>query len=146
MKAYLDTNVFLDLLVKDRPNSISSLIVFESIVHSGDEIFISTQSIIDSYYIADRQDVNKEEIDNWVAWLLSYANVTKIGWFEFQDALKSGERDIEDAAQVALAKAENCDVFITADAEILAREKDDFLLFISPKEFIRQSTEVPATS
>ena len=142
MKAYLDTSVFLDLLVKDRPNSIDSLIVFESIVHSGGEIFISTQSIIDSYYVAERQNVKKEEIDNWVAWLLSHANVSQIGWFEFQDALKSGERDIEDAAQIALAKAENCDVFITSDAEILAREKEDFLLFISPREFISKCTEV----
>lgn len=142
MKAYLDTNVFLDLLVKDRPNSIDSLIVFESIVHSGGEIFISTQSIIDSYYVAERQNVKKEEIDNWVAWLLSHANVSQIGWFEFQDALKSGERDIEDAAQIALAKAENCDVFITSDAEILAREKEDFLLFISPRKFISRCAEV----
>lgn len=142
MKAYLDTNVFLDLLVKDRPNSIDSLIVFESIVHSGGEIFISTQSIIDSYYVAERQNVKKEEIDNWVVWLLSHANVSQIGWFEFQDALKSGERDIEDAAQIALAKAENCDVFITSDAEILAREKEDFLLFISPRKFISRCTEV----
>ena len=101
--------------------------------------------MIDTYYIAGRKQIVKEEIDVLCSWLVYYANVRPIGWSELRDALISSAKDIEDAAQIALAKTEHCDIFLTNDQKILKKEEDESLLFMSPAGFIEKLSNVPST-
>ena len=139
-KIYLDTNFLLDILIKDRPGSDEALLVLSLLKRFHIEIFCSTQSLLDIYFIAGRKKIIKQEIDVLCSWLVNYTNVRPIGWFEFKDALMSANPDIEDAAQIALAKTEHCDIFLTNDKRILDKERDDSLLFMSPAAFIDKAT------
>ena len=141
MKAYLDTNFLLDLIIEGRPSRNDSLMVFETLKYDQSEMVLSTQSIIDSYYVASKYEVIKEDIDKLFTWFLNHTNIRPIGWFEFKDAMRSWDIDIEDASQVALAKTERCDIFITSDSKLLNKESDEFLQFISPAEFVNRILE-----
>ena len=139
-KIYLDTNFLLDILIKDRPGSDEALLVLSLLKRFHIEIFCSTQSLLDIYFIAGRKKIIKQEIDVLCSWLVNYTNVRPIGWFEFKEALMSANPDIEDAAQIALAKTEHCDIFLTNDKRILDKERDDSLLFMSPAALIEKAT------
>ncbi|MBR0110092.1 MAG: PIN domain-containing protein [Bacteroidales bacterium] len=141
MKIFCDTNIILDILIKERPNSDVSLKVWEIVKSNLVEAVVSTQSIIDSYYSALKARILKQEIDLTAYWIMNHLNVRPIGFFEFQEALESGEKDVEDASQIALAKAERCDVFITSDAKILSKEESDSLRFMSPSDFVARMSE-----
>ena len=144
-KIYLDTNFLLDVLIKDRPGSDEAMLVLSLLKRFHIEIVCSTQSLLDIYFIAGRKKIIKEEIDVLCAWLVDYANVRPIGWFELRDALMSAEKDIEDAAQIALAKTEHCEIFLTSDQEVLKKEEDGSLLFMSPAGFIEKLSNVQSS-
>lgn len=141
MKIFCDTNVILDILIKDRPGSQYSLKMWETIRSNIVEAVVSTQSLIDSYYTALKSNILKQEIDLAVYWMMDHINVRPIGFFEMHEALLSGDKDVEDASQIELAKKEHCDVFVTSDLEILTRGESDYMLFLSPSEFIARMTE-----
>ncbi|MBO4611277.1 MAG: PIN domain-containing protein [Bacteroidales bacterium] len=139
-RIYLDTNILLDILINTRPGHEMSLQVLALLKRSHIEIFCSTQSLFDTYYVAGNNGVIKQEIDVLCTWLVYYANVRPIGWMEFKEALMSAEPDIEDAAQISLAKTEHCDLFLTNDQRVLNKEHDAALIFMSPAAFIDKAT------
>lgn len=141
-KIYLDTNFLLDVLIKDRVGHEEAVLVISLLQRFHTEIVCSTQSLLDTYYIAGRKKIIKQEIDVLCSWLVHYTNVRPIGWFELREALMSAEKDIEDAAQIALAKTEHCDIFLTNDQKILKKEEDESLLFMSPAGFIEKLSNV----
>ena len=144
-KIFFDTNFLLDVLIKDRVGHEEAVLVLSLLKKFHTEIVCSTQSLIDTYYIAGRKQIVKEEIDVLCSWLVYYANVRPIGWSELRDALISSAKDIEDAVQIALAKTEHCDIFLTNDQKILKKEEDESLLFMSPAGFIEKLSNVPST-
>lgn len=55
-RVFLDTNVLLDVLcTPDRPSAASSRLIFEAIRTGIFEGFLTTQSILDAFYILSRQ-------------------------------------------------------------------------------------------
>ncbi|MBO4466133.1 MAG: PIN domain-containing protein [Bacteroidales bacterium] len=144
-KIFFDTNFLLDVLIKDRVGHEEAVLVLSLLKKFHTEIVCSTQSLLDTYYIAGRKKIIKQEIDVLTSWLVHYANVRSIGWFELRDALMSAEKDIEDAAQIALAKTEHCEVFLTTDQRILNKEQEESLLFMSPAGFIEKISNVQST-
>ena len=144
-KIYLDTNFLLDVLIKDRVGHEEALLVISLLQRFHTEIVCSTQSLLDTYYIAGRKKIIKQEIDVLCSWLVHYTNVRPIGWFELREALMSAEKDIEDAARIALAKTEHCEIFLTSDQKILKKEEDGSLLFMSPAGFIEKLSNVQSS-
>lgn len=144
-KIYLDTNFLLDVLIESRPGYETAFQVLALLKRFHTEIVCSTQSLLDTYYVAGNNGILKEEIDVLTSWLVHYTNVRPIGWFELREALMSAEKDIEDAAQIALAKTEHCDIFLTNDQKILKKEEDESLLFMSPAGFIEKLSNVHST-
>ena len=144
-KIFFDTNFLLDVLIKDRVGHEEAVLVLSLLKKFHTEIVCSTQSLLDTYYIAGRKKIIKQEIDFLTSWLVHYANVRSIGWFELRDALMSEEKDIEDAAQIALAKTEHCEVFLTTDQRILNKEQEESLLFMSPAGFIEKLSNAQST-
>ena len=144
-KIYFDTNFLLDILIDDRPGHEESVLVLSLLRKFHTEIVCSTQSLLDVYFIAGRKKIIKQEIDVLCSWLIHYANVRPIGWFEFRDALMSAEKDIEDAAQIALAKTEHCEIFLTDNQDILKKEEDESLLFMSPTGYIEKLSNLKSS-
>ena len=144
-KIFFDTNFLLDVLIKDRVGHEEAVLVLSLLKKFHTEIVCSTQSLLDTYYIAGRKKIIKQEIDVLTSWLVNYANVRSIGWFELRDALMSAEKDIEDAAQISLAKTEHCEVFLTTDQRILNKEQEESLLFMSPAGFIEKLSNAQST-
>ncbi len=143
MKAYLDSNVILDVLDENRKCHEDSGKIIEFAKDFGKqlELVVSVQSMIDAYYIVQRQKIGATQYRNFANWCVNHINVRSIGLGEYYEALDSDEKDIEDSSQIALAQNENCEVFITSDKEILKREKDNYLLYLSPSDFIARMSE-----
>lgn len=136
MKVFLDTNILLDVLNDDRPCWKLSSLIMEEVKAHRIEAVVTTQSIVDSYYIAPKSGASKGVIDSFAQWLSDYVNVRPISVFDIQAAIRSGLPDFEDAAQVYCAEGENCDVFLTNDKRILQRNYGTSMLMLTPQQFV----------
>lgn len=136
MKVFLDTNILLDVLNASRPCWAESSAIVEIIKCSDIEAVVTTQSIVDAYYIAPKHGSDRATIDSFISWLTIHFNVRYISDFDVRSALCSCNPDFEDAVQVACADAEGCDVFLTGDKTILSSEWNTSMLFMSPQQFV----------
>ncbi|MBO7644538.1 MAG: PIN domain-containing protein [Bacteroidales bacterium] len=137
MRIFFDTNTLLDVLIPGRPSKSASDTAMQIIKKCRYEIFVSTQSIIDIYYTAQRCHIDKEDVDIFTSWILDHANVRPIEIFCLRSALQSGNPDFEDSAQLACAEDEECDVFLTSDKGILNRDITEMLV-MTPAQFIEK--------
>ena len=145
IKAFLDTNVLIDVLsAEPRPNSEASAIILQAI-HSGKmEGAISTQSILDSAYILSRTPgFSLEKFGEVVSQMYNYVNIYSIDIFNIQSALQHPTGDFEDDVLLAFADSTSCDLIITGDKEFCTRPKWDGYRSMpceSPKEFVERIT------
>lgn len=136
MRLFIDTNIILDMLEPKRAESEYTTIIFEEARKRRIELFVTTQSIIDSYYIGSKMGCSRQEIDTLITWILTHSNVRAIDSADVKLAVESGVDDIEDEAQVYLADDLGCNFFITKDKELLKREEFEGTSFKSPKQFV----------
>lgn len=136
MKVFLDTNILLDVLDDDRPCWKLSSMIMEEIKARRIEAVATTQSIVDSYYIAPKSGTPRVVIDSFTQWLSEYVNVRPISVFDIRSAVKSRQPDFEDAAQVYCAEAEGCDVYVTNDKQLLGRNYGTSMLMLTPQQFV----------
>ncbi len=136
MKIFIDTNIILDMIEPKRPGSESSAVLFELARKNKIELFLSTQSILDSYYISANLGLQRGELDILTDWILHHLNVRHITSFDIKQALVQNNPDIEDNAQISLAEGEDCDYFVTNDRGILKRGAQDEMIFINPEQII----------
>jgi predicted nucleic acid-binding protein len=142
MKVFLDTNVLLDVLIPGRPQESASRIIFSQIRKGRMEAELSTQSIIDASYVCSRAEgFSLERFRSAMLALLGYVNVNGINYFELRDALLSGRRDIEDAAQASHASRSNCHVILSADKSFRLPDGDPSIPVMTPAEFVERMKE-----
>ena len=137
IKAYLDTNVLMDVLQEGRPSSADSRMIFQAILDRKIEAVLSTQSIIDASYLAQKTGI-KQEFFNTVNKCCDYINMDQINTFDLRHACKNYSGDFEDDAQLSRALDTFCDVFVTNDKQFRSRQdgKHKNLRFMSPEEFV----------
>lgn len=136
IRAFLDTNILLDVLVPERKSAASSVMILEQVKKGQMEAFVTTQSITDMYYIASQFDVKKEETDRLTQWMISYLNIRAVYESDIRMALKMDDPDFEDNALISSAKFEQCDVFVTNDKKILSRSDLGQLKAMKPERFV----------
>lgn len=136
MKIFFDTNVILDILDTRRPSTGDSSIVLSESIARRFEIVITTQSIIDAYYVAHRTGLVREDVDRSISWLSDHVNVRFISVFDIQSAIRSGQADFEDSAQFFCAEGEGCDVFLTNDKKLLGQNFGTSMLMLTPQQFV----------
>ncbi len=136
LKAFLDTNVLVDVLVQ-RPSTEASLVVFQAVYDGLIEAVITSQSIIDASYLAQKFGETTNILDTMQSWC-DYINTDQINTFDLAWARKNFSGDFEDDAQVSRALDTYCDVFITSDKKLRNsyNEKYEHLRFMSPEEFV----------
>lgn len=133
MRIFLDTNVLLDFVQDGRRNNEIAKLLFDLMDKQHQEPYVTTQSILDIIYIGAK--INRTKTMVFVQYMLNHYNVRHIDCFSLKIALESGHPDLEDSAQLACAEEEECDIFLTTDAGILARDID-YMLVMTPSQFI----------
>ena len=141
VKAFIDTNVLLDLFVEGRdPRGHASTILAAVRAHKIEAV-ITAQSILDAAYVAlDRQGVRFDQFKNTLLGMFNYVNISYIDSFDIRDALLSEDPDIEDNAQYAHAYSEACDIIITGDRQFIQRKTPGDILMMTPEEFVGRMT------
>lgn len=121
MKAFLDTNVLLDILMESRPGHEASLFILQ-VIRSGDiKGCLTTQSVIDAAYVqTQRLKAPAEAFKQAVRTLSGFVEILSIGPDDIVSAGNSRINDFEDAAQLACAMRSGCDVIVTSDKKYQA--------------------------
>lgn len=112
MRVLLDTNIILDITLKQKPFVESSTSLLQALQEKNDEIFLSATTITDLYYIL-RKGKGKEIALSLIKNLLEFVEIASVDKNAILQALESDITDFEDAVQENSAKNENITVIIT---------------------------------
>lgn len=142
IKVFLDTNIFVDVLVRTRPSSTASGLIFESVKEGSIEAALSTQSIMDAAYSL-RGQVGQGEFYRFTEWVLNHVNMEYINTFDIHRAIADNSGDFEDDAHFSRALDAMCDYFITSDKRFLAKHKNssERIKVVTPEEFVSKMRE-----
>lgn len=111
MKIFIDTNIFLDLLL-DREYSREAKSVLSSIQEGLFEAVTADISLLNIDYIAKKQT---ENIKYFIDYINQIVVVVGADNNDIAQALHINNRDFEDNLQLVFAKRSNCDLIITND-------------------------------
>lgn len=137
MKIFMDTNVLLDFILDGRQRNATVQIIFDSLKANRIETFVTTQSILDMVFVAEKEGQCKTMTDVFVNWMLNHFNVRPIESCDLRIALENTNSDFEDNAQIARAEDQHCDIFLTSDKKILARGLETMLV-LTPEQFVER--------
>ena len=137
IKAFIDTNVLLDWLLKERPEKLLAEKLF-SVARAGlFDAFISTQSIIDASYSAQKCGLDFASFKPALQSLRSFITVLAIDDIDLSWAVEHYTGDFEDDAQYASAYNNACDYFITRDNALFSLNTPFCpMKVISPEAFV----------
>lgn len=137
VKAFIDTNVLLDLILESRPENPEAKKVFAAARSGLFECCVSTQSIIDAEYTARKNRLNFEEFKSILQQLRTFVHIVAIDYIDLLWAESHHNGDFEDDAQYASAYNGVCDYFITRDQALLELNSPTCpLTVISPSDFV----------
>ena len=118
MKVFIDTNIFLDLILK-REYYKEAMLIFNAIEKQLFIGYIADITILNINYIAKKQNKNIKEF-------LSILNQTFIINGASNDmiaqALKIQNNDLEDNIQYLIAKQNNCNIIITNNQNFYSKD------------------------
>lgn len=135
MRVYIDTNILLDYLLPERERYEEAITIFEMGKEGLIELYLSSQSMLDALYSA-RKSPHFPRIKKALFAISRIVNIVSIGFIETTKALKSGESDLEDVAQILTADGENCDLIITNDKQFPLYPADWPFMRMTSKEFV----------
>lgn len=138
LKAFLDTNILLDILQEGRPSAEFSQIILQTVFNYQIEAVITSQSVLDASYVALKAGKDPDSFFNTVQRWHNFINTDQIDTFDLTWAIRNFSGDFEDDAQVSRALDTRCDVFVTGDRKLLNHYKGAFehLQFMTPEEFV----------
>jgi predicted nucleic acid-binding protein len=136
MKAFIDTNVLLDILLPNRPSHNASRLVLQAAKMHLLDIQISTQSLTDTEYILSRNGIDFKVFADLTYWLLNNVSVDGPNSLQLRDALTAHSGDFEDDFQYAFAEDCDCDILITGDRKFIQRKTPGDILMMTPEEFV----------
>lgn len=137
IRVYLDTNVLIDWLVEnDRPNREASLLIAQAVLDGKIEGFISTQSLVDAAYIAQRSGCPFQRFEQFFRRMLRHLNLGGFDYGTIMDAINHFSGDFEDDAQLYYADELFCRMFVTGDLEMIRRHAFHDMELLTPPDFI----------
>lgn len=118
MRIFIDTNIFLDLLLK-RNNFKSAKGVIQSVLEGKNEGYVSDITLLNIDYIARKQVV---EIRDFLQLISDFFIIVGAGNKEMNQALKIDNKDLEDNLQYVLAKRSMCELIVSNDNSFLKKD------------------------
>lgn len=134
MKLFLDTNVVLDFVLNRTPFSEDASLIIEISSIRKFEIYISSTSITDIYYILSKKYTKKIALE-FIMDLAKNFNLTNVNHSTILEAIKSNFNDFEDAVQYQSALDYKVNFIITRNAKDFTKSK---IKVLSPNDFIKK--------
>ena len=130
MKIFVDTNIFLDLILK-RENFDKALLIFNAVEK---QLFIGVIldiTILNIDYIANKQIQDVKEFLNLINMKFEVTGATNN---MIEKALKIDNKDLEDNLQYIAALESHCDLIITNDKYFYTND----LLVLTSNDFVKK--------
>ena len=124
MKILVDSNVAIDVLLKNEPFYASSVKIV-GLSKLGIQLFLSASAVTDIYYIVTRSLKNKKIAMDLLKDLLKKVDVAAVTGNEIRQAVNLDWDDFEDAVQYAAGESIAVDYIVT-------RNKKDFASTVLP--------------
>lgn len=132
-KAFLDTNILVDLIADRKPFSKFAIEIFNLSEQKKIKLYTSSHSIATTHYLLKKY-LEEKELRSVLYDLLSFIKIIPIGIDTLKKGLRSSHKDFEDAIQIISAGTiEEIDCIITRNIKDF-RESD--IPVYSPDEFI----------
>ncbi len=133
MRAYIDTNILVDLVLARQEFLPDAQRVF-ALGYAGEaQLVISALSFVNTIYLGRKYKYPMEEVYAKLRLITDFVDVADLSGQNVVDMLSSGWKDYEDATQHRVAVDEQADCIVT-------RNKKDFIAstitVFSPTEFI----------
>ena len=138
MTVFLDSNIILDILLKNQDFYQESQQLLNLADNPKIDFFISASSITDIFYIVKKKLNDAEKTKDYLKLLLELVSVAGIDETCIKNALNSSWKDFEDAVQ------HEASIQIQADFLITRNTKDfqtQFVEIITPAEFLKKFTK-----
>jgi predicted nucleic acid-binding protein len=134
-KLFLDTNIILDILDRERPFSKESEVLFKFIEDGTWLAYISESVITTTDYVLIKKFTTVQRV-SILTDLLKLVTITACSNNIVRNALLKNETDVEDAILYELALTEKLDYFITNDKQALKKPVTKKLPIINTKDFL----------
>jgi predicted nucleic acid-binding protein len=142
MKALVDTNVVLDVLLNQIPFSVNSKAIFDLAEDKRITGYISASSITDIFYIANKKIKDREIVYQAIETLDALFLIVPVTKSTITEALALRWKDFEDAVQFIVAKENGIEYIITRNE---ADYKTSDIPCKSPMDFITSTHTDPNT-
>ncbi|MEX0609109.1 MAG: PIN domain-containing protein [Balneolaceae bacterium] len=133
-KYFADTDIIIDFLADREPHTVYSSRLFELAERGKIEIWISSLSINNIYYITRKISGNRKALDI-INSLVEIVQIQNVGREEIIEALNSDFKDFEDALQYF------CSLKIEGIKALLTRNTKDYktaqLAVLTPKDLLK---------
>ncbi|MEA2019151.1 MAG: PIN domain-containing protein [Campylobacterota bacterium] len=130
MKIFIDTNIFLDLILK-RDGYKDAIIILNSCNQDIFKGFVADITLLNIDYIASKQIKN---IKDFLKTINESFSIIGANNKTFKLALELNNNDLEDNVQYICSKSNDCDVIISNDNDFY---KGDIKV-LSSKEFVNE--------
>jgi len=115
LRLFVDTNIIIDVLADRRPYANAAYVLFREAKLKNWTLFTSSNSILTTFYILEKQ-LNSKEANRAILTILNRMEIQDLSKADLLQALKSKTQDLEDASQFECAKKiGRIDYFITRD-------------------------------
>jgi len=118
-RLYLDTNIFIDILIDRDLDNLSLKMLTPYLEHS--QVYMSVLSVHITYYSL-RVKPNSSE-DKMIKKILSLINLIPLDISIMQESLDSFKTDFEDTLQYFSALSKECDYILTKDTKDFTKIK-----------------------
>ena len=130
MKLFLDTNIFLDLILK-RAHFDKALLIFNAIESRLFSGVILDITILNIDYIANKQ---VKDVKEFLKLVNKHFEVVGASNEMIEQALKIDNKDLEDNLQYLSAKNSKCEIIITNDKTFYTKDIET----VSSSEFVQR--------
>ncbi len=130
MKIFLDTNIFLNLLLK-RKGYEEAVVILNACSQNIFQGFVCDITLLNIDYIASKQ---VKDIRNFLKAVNEVFTIVGLDNAMFKKALDINNRDLEDNTQYICAKESTCHLVVSDDK---AFYKDDIIV-LSSKDFVKK--------
>ena len=134
MKIFIDTNIFLDLLLK-REFFQEAMVIFNAVDKKIFDAIILDITILNIDYIAKKQ---LQDIRDFLNTINITFEVFGASNSMIAEALKIDNNDLEDNLQYTSAKKTKCDLIITNDKNFYSEDIDKYTSKEFCKRFIKE--------
>ena len=132
-RAFIDTNILLDLLQADRPcHEYAKRLMVEGVLHDI-RLGVCAMSLKDTYYILCKR-MREYDVRKMISELLSLIDVVAVDRLVCQRALVSDEPDFEDGIVRACAERWKADYIISRDEKAYA---NSHIKRVTAEEYLR---------